>query len=427
MNKTSMSAAIPATLMPSVEVAFQDVQLSFERFCLAAGIAAFGQILEEDAARLCGPRHGRTAERQGHRWGSTVGAIGFHGGKVEVCRPRVRSKGGPEIALPSWTAAQNEDWLGRWAMNLMLINVSTRRLARAVRLPEGDLPAAAGDGTSKSAASRRFVALSAAKMRKWMACDLSRIDLLVIQIDGLCIADELRLVAAVGIDANGAKHPLGLMEGATENAAVVQALLDNLIERGLDPEIMRLFIIDGAKALAKAIRRTFGRQTPIQRCQVHKARNILERLPKHLHAPVRKALRQAWELPDAEKAERLIRNLARRLEPEAPGVAASILEGLDEILTVNRLGLPPELRRSLACTNIIENMIGTIRRVCGNVKRWRDARMALRWTSAAMLEAAKGFRRLKAYRQLPQLRAALLARQLRNARTETLETEIKAA
>ena len=158
-----------------------------------------------------------------------------------------------------------------------------------------------------------------------------------------------------------------------------------------------------------------------QRCQVHKARNIVERLPKHLHAPVRVALRQAWELDDAEKAERLIRNLARRLEQVAPGVAASILEGLEEMLTVIRLGLPLSLRRSLACTNIIENMMGTIRRVCRNVKRWRDASMALRWTAAAMQEATKGFRRLKARRQLPLLRAALAARQAKHADETLLE------
>ena len=166
------------------------------------------------------------------------------------------------------------------------------------------------------------------------------------------------LVAALGIDGEGNKHPLGLVEGATENAAVVQALIDNLIERGLDPKVCRLFIIDGAKALSKVIRRTFGAHTPIQRCQIHKARNVIERLPKPLHASVRRALRQAWELDDADKAERLLRNLARRLDQEAPGVAASILEGLDEMLTVNRLGLPAKLRRSLACTNSIENMMG---------------------------------------------------------------------
>src|SRR5208283_2001040 len=230
--------------------------------------------------------------------------------------------------------------------------------------------------------------------------------LLVIQIDGLHIGNDLVLVAALGIDGEGHKHPLSLVEGATENAAVVQALIDNLIERGLDPRVCRLFIVDGAKALTKVLRSTFGRHTPIQRCQIHKARNVIERLPKPLQASVRRALRQAWELDDADKAERLLRNLARRLDQEAPGVAASILEGLDEMLTVNRLALPFKLRRSLACTNSIENMVGTVRRVCRNVKRWRNAAMALRWTAAGMMEAAKGFRRMKAYKQLPILRTA---------------------
>jgi putative transposase len=162
----------------------------------------------------------------------------------------------------------------------------------------------------------------------------------------------------------------------------VQALVDNLIERGLDPKVCRLFIIDGAKALSKAIRSTVGRHTPTQRCQIHKARNVIERLPKPLHASVRRALRQAWELDDADKAERLLRNFARRLEQEAPGVAASNLEGLDEMLTVNRLGLPAKLRRSLTCTNSIENMMGTVRRVCRNVKRWRNTGMASEGTQA---------------------------------------------
>jgi transposase-like protein len=194
-----------------------------------------------------------------------------------------------------------------------------------------------------------------------------------------------------------------------------QALIDNLIARGFDPAVPRLFIIDGSKALSKAIRRSFGREALIQRCQIHKARNIMERLPKPLHAAVRRVLRQAWELDDAEKAEKLIRNLARRLEHDAPGVSASILEGLDEILTVTRLGLPKELRRALACTNIVENVMSTVRRVCRNVKRWRSASMALRWTAAAMQEAAKGFRRLKAHKQLPALRAALQAHQMKSS------------
>jgi putative transposase len=410
-----------------IEVAWENVAVSFERFCLTAGVATLIEMMERDATEMCGPRHGRGGDRRGHRWGRTTGKLGFHGGKVDIERPRVRARGGAEVALPSWEVAQAEDWLGRWAMNLMLINVATRRFGRAVRLPEGDIAVVQGAGVSKSAVSRRFVALSAERMAEWMAADLSPLDLLAIQIDGMHISDELTLLAAVGIDGEGTKHPLGLLEGATENAAVVQALLDNLIERGLDPNVCRLFIVDGSKALIKAIRKTFGRHTPIQRCQIHKARNIVERLPKHLHASVRKALRQAWELDNAEKAERLIRNLARRLEQVAPGVAASILEGLDEMLTVIRLGLPLPLRRSLACTNIIENMMGTIRRVCRNVKRWRDASMALRWTAAAMQEAAKGFRRLKACKQLPLLRAALAARQSKHADETNLELGALAA
>jgi putative transposase len=404
---STTETALPTINTGAVGKAWDDVSVSFERFCLTAGVEALSAIMKKEVEELCGPRHARGEGRRGYRWGHTQGKIGFHGGKVDVERPRVRELGGQELVLPSWDHAVEEDWLGRWAMNLMLINVSTRRFRRAVRLPEGDIPAPAGAGTSKSAASRHFVALSSERMKSWMEADLSGLDLLVVQIDGIHITEHLVLVAAVGIDGEGIKHPLGLMEGATENASVVQALIDNLVERGVDPTRPRLFIIDGSKALSKAIRRTFGRHTPIQRCQIHKARNVMERLPPALHASVRRVLRQAWEMDDADKAEKLIRNLARRLEGEAPGVSRSLLEGLDEILTVVRLGLPSELRRSLACTNIIENMMGTVRRVSRNVKRWRSASMALRWTAAAMLEAKKGFRRLKAYKQLPKLRAAL--------------------
>ena len=249
---TTISMPSSLALVPSLELAWQDVDSSFERFCLTAGIGAIEQMLCADAQRLAGAPHSRGGGRVGHRWGRTKGKIGFHGGNVAVHRPRVRGFDGHEVPLPTWTAAQAENWLGRWAMNLMLINVSTRKLRRAVRLPEGDLPVIAGDGTSKSATSRRFVALSAERLAEWMASDLSKLDLLVIQIDGLHIGNDLVLVAALGIDGEGHKHPLGLVEGATENAAVVQALIDNLIERGLDPKVCRLFIIDGAKALSKS-------------------------------------------------------------------------------------------------------------------------------------------------------------------------------
>ena len=383
-------ALAPSIPMPPLADAMDAVHLSVDRFCLLAGVEALAEMMEEDATTVCGARHRRHGDRRGYRWGRTHSEIGYHGGKV------------------------------------MVLNVSTRKYHRAVRLPEGDLAKARRDGTSKSAVSRRFVALSRKKMKAWLASDLSELDLLVIQIDGLHVGDHV-LMAAIGVDGNGDKHVLAVVEGATENTVVVQALIDNLLARGLDPTLPRLFIVDGAKALSKAIRNTFGVAAAIQRCQVHKGRNIIERLPQHLHASVKKALRQAWDQDDANKAERLLRNLVRRLEHEEPGVSGSILEGLEEILTVIRLGLPHELRRSLACTNIVENALGTVRQVTRNVKRWRNAEMALRWTAAGLLEAQKTFRRLKAYRQLPILRNAL-QEHLRKAHADSaIETIMKAA
>lgn len=412
--------------VPTLAEAMEGVRQSVDRFCLQAGIEALALMLEEDAAALCGPRHRRSGERQGYRWGSTRSEIGYHGAKVKLSRPRVRSLTGQEMVLDSWAELAGSDLLGHWALNLALLSVSTRKYARAVRLPEGDLPRTAGDGTSKSAVSRRFVALSRQKMKAWLSSDLAALDLIVIQIDGLCVGEHV-LIAAIGVDGEGEKHVLGIMEGATENKVVVQALLDNLIARGLDPELPRLFIVDGAKALSRAIRNSFGHAAAIQRCQIHKGRNIVERLDEGLKPSVKKALRQAWDQDDADKAERLLRNLARRLEHEAPGVSGSILEGLDEILTVIRLGLPPELRRSLACTNIIENALGTVRQTSRNVKRWRNAEMALRWTAAGLLEAKKTFRRLKAYRQLPILKRALEENMRQQQKQSALEAIMQAA
>ena len=426
-TRFSKVAAMPLPLcLPSLPVALDEVRMSVDRFCLLAGIETLNEMLTEDAAAICGPRHGRSPARRGYRWGTTRSELAYHGGKVKIARPRVRDLAGRELRLASWEALSDPDLLKAWALNLMVLTVSTRKYRRAVRLPEGDVPQMSGDGTSKSAVSRRFVALSRKKMKAWLGSDLSGLDLLVIQIDGLSVGDHV-LVAAIGIDGQGAKHVLAIAEGATENAATVQALLDNLTARGLDPEVPRLFIVDGAKALSKAIRRTFGVTAAIQRCQIHKGRNIIERLDVSLHAGVKKVLRQAWDQEDADKAERLLRNLARRLEQEAPGVSGSILEGLDEILTVIRLGLPKELRRSLACTNIIENAHGTVRTVQRNVKRWRHAEMALRWTAAGMLEAQKTFRRLKAYRQLPVLRKALDDHRRQAQAKDALETIMTAA
>ncbi len=321
----------------------------------------------------------------------------------------MRSQGtGKAMPLPRWEEISATGFLDRWAMNLMVMNVAPRKFCRAVRLPEAGVPADAGSGLPNSAFSRRFKALTQATFEEWMGSDPSELDLVAIQIDGLHLDDHLLVIGAVGIEVSGQKHPLGVIDEATENAATLQALLDNPIKRGLDPTGCYLFIVDGTKALGKALRRTFGADIPIQRCQIHKARNIADRLAPKYPAAVRRALKQAWELDDADKAERPMRNLARRFEQEAPDVSRSILEGLDEILTVVRRGLPLELRRSLASTNIIEPMSSVIRQVCRNVKPWRDAKMALRWTAAGMFEAKKGCRRIEAYKQLPILKQALI-------------------
>ena len=249
MTKSTPVHPLPVT--PRMEEAWQAVDACFGRFCLTAGIEALQAMMVTDVEDLCGKRHARGPKRRGHRWGRTQGTVGYHGGKVDVVRPRVRGRDGDELVLPSWAAATAEDWLGKTAKNLMLIGVATRKIGRAVRLPEGRLRQVDGDGTSKSAASRRFVALSQERMEAWLQSDLSKLDLLVIQIDGLHVAEDIVLIGAIGIDGHGEKHILGLVEGATENAAATQALLNNLVERGLDPAV--LFNLDGAKALSSRL------------------------------------------------------------------------------------------------------------------------------------------------------------------------------
>ena len=282
----------------------------------------------------------------------------------------------------------------------MATTAATREFGRAMRLLETGIPVAPGDDLSKSAVSRRFKALTQARHDEWMSSDISHLGLVAIRIDGLHMRDEdgMPILGAAGVDLGGTRHALGVVEDATENAAAAQALLDNLIERGL---------VDGSKASSKAIRRTFGANIPNRRCQVRKSRNILDHLPKGRRESVRRALRRAWNMSDAEKAETVIRHLARRLERDAPGVSRSILVGINEILAVTRPGPPPEPRKSLGSTNIIESTNGVVRRVGRNVKRRRDASIAPRQPSSGMFEARKGFRRINACRQLPLLEQAL--------------------
>ena len=374
--------------------------------------------------------HGIRAARTGAviAGGARQGKIGFHAGKVAIERPRVRGLDGKELPLASWEQAVDEDWLGAWAMNLMLINVSTRKFRRAVRLPEGDVPAPAGSGVSKSAASRHFVALSAARMQEWMASDLSKLDLLVIQIDGIHMDER---------SGPGRGDRYRRRRATSIRSASSRARPRTPRRAGAHRQSRRARARSGGAAAVHHRRREGAVQGDPPDLRTRRADPALSgpQGPQH-HGAIAQIAACFGPARVAASMGVGRRRQGREADPQSrpssrtrlrPGSPARILEGIDEILTVTRLGLPKELRRSLACTNIIENVMGTVRRVCRNVKRWRSASMAMRWTAAAMQEAAKGFRRLKAHKQLPALRAALEAHQNKNSPHGVLARQANAA
>jgi transposase-like protein len=310
------------------------------------------------------------------------------------------------------------DPLNRRVVEQMLVGVATRRYARSLE----PVPAMRSRGTSKSAVSRRFVAKTAAQLAAWQTASLEALDIVGLIIDGVHIGEHC-LIVALGIAADGQKHALGLWDGSTENARICQDLLANLQSRGLRTDRSLLVILDGSKALRKAVRATFGEAALVQRCQVHKTRNVLEYLNDRDRPWAQAILRRAYQAAEAKTAHRLLLDLARRLETEYPSAAESVREGLDETLTVLTLKLSPRLRRSLATTNAAESLLSRTRHVKRNVKRWRGGQMMLRWVAAGVLEAVKGFRRLKGYADMPALVAALRARdqQLGLSRRDTVE------
>ena len=259
---------------------------------------------------------------------------------------------------------------------------------------------------SRSATSRRFVALSQEQLAQWLSRSLDKLDLPVVMIDGIHFHERVILVA-LGIDAQGNKHVLGLREGSTESTRVVRSLLSELIERGVDAERARLWVIDGGKALRKAIVEIFGATALIQRCQEHKRRNVIEHLPKELHASVGRAMREAWDGADAALAKKRLQRLASALQAKHPGAASSLREGLDETLTAQTLSITGALYRTLRTTNPIENLNGSIAHYTRNVKRWRDGQMTLRWVASALSDATDRFRKLRGHRDMKQLIAAL--------------------
>jgi putative transposase len=388
-----------------------------------SGLEYVAEVLEEERTALCGPRYQHDPQRQALRAGSAASALSLGGRRVELGRPRVRSVHGQELLLPSWQLWSARDPLERRAIEQMLVGVSTRRYARSLEPLPSELKV---HGVGKSAVSERFVVGTARKLAALLERELGGLQLAAVMIDGVRFADHV-VLAAVGIDLSGEKHVLGLREGATENAAACKALLADLIERGLPTERTLLFVIDGAKALHRAITDTFGERALIQRCRQHKKRNVTEALPERMRSSVLSAMSQAYATRDPKRARRQLENLARRLEPAYPSAAGSLREGLEETLTVMRLDLPESLERVLSSTNLIENLFSRVREVARRVKRWQGGTMILRWTAAGVLEAERSFRKVAGYRALPKLVAALRARDLAIDRPRRVDNGRKAA
>ncbi|HET7519166.1 MAG TPA: IS256 family transposase [Actinomycetes bacterium] len=372
---------------------------------VGTGLQVLQAMLAEDVARLVGPRGRHNPDREAVRHGSEPGRVTLGGRRVRVRRPRVRTANGTrELAVPTDQAFTATDLLGQLTLERMLAKLSTRRYPAGLE-PVGAAVESTAMGTSKSAISRRFVAATEHALAELLAADLSELDLVALMVDGIRVAEHC-CVVALGITIDGTKIPLGLTEGATENATVVTDLLAGLRERGLEVTRPILVVIDGAKALRRAVVDVFDHPV-IQRCQLHKLRNVTDRLPDALASTVAKRMRQAYHHADPLVAQAELEALARELDRSHPGAAASLREGLAETLTIGRLGVPPTLARTLRSTNSVESMIEICRDHAANVKRWQDGQMVLRWIAAGMGEARKQFRRVNGHLYLPALRAAL--------------------
>jgi putative transposase len=392
-----------------VTVAVAELATAAREGLLALAVGTGLQVLEvmlaEDVARLVGAKGRHLPERTAVRHGSEPGQVTLGGRRVRVRRPRVRTADGTrEVAVPSYQAFAATDLLDRLAVERMLAKLSTRRYQAGLE-PVGTRVEQTATGTSRSAVSRRFVARTEHALAELLAQDLSGLDLVALMVDGIRVAEHC-CVVALGITIDGTKVPLGLVEGATENATVVGDLLVGLRERGLDVTRPILVVIDGAKALRRAVTEVFHHPV-IQRCQLHKLRNVTDRLPDALASTVAKRMRAAYRHSDPLVAQAELEALARELDRSHPGAAASLREGLVETLTIARLGVPPTLARTLRSTNCIESMIEICRDHAANVKRWQDGQMVLRWIAAGMGEAVKQFRRVNGHLHLPALRATL--------------------
>lgn len=395
-------AANGQAVLPMVDLIEQS-QMAIDELVETLGRATIEAVLQISAAGIAGERH------QGKKTGSKAGWHGSQGGvvtlesrKMRIERPRLREKGCgkcKEVEIPAYEAMQSDGRLTGHILNTMMRGVSTRNYKEI--LPD----ACECAGVSKSSISRQFVLASEEECKRLLERRFDDVRILVIYIDGIVIREH-SVVAAVGIDEEGYKHVLGIADGATENTSVVKALLESLVERGIKPGVRRLFVIDGSKALRSGIDAVYGKDNPVQRCRQHKVRNVKDHLPEHLQETATCALRAAWKL-DAEEGMARLRQLAKMYEDVYPSASASILEGLSEMFTVNRLGLPASLRKCLVSTNIIESPNSGVRARTGRVTNWQDGKMVRRWVASAFLATEKSFRRVAGYRDLWILKAAL--------------------
>jgi putative transposase len=373
---------------------------------VGVGLGVMAELMEEEVDEVVGPKGKHDPERTAVRHGHDSGEVTLGGRRVAVERPRVRSAdGGEEVGLATYRHLADRDPLTRVVLEQLLAGVSTRRFERT-REPVGEQVEQEARSTSKSTVSREFVARTRENLEALMSRRLDDVRLAVLMIDGIELKGRTNVVA-LGITTDGVKLPLGLWEGSTENATVATALLSDLVERGLDTEQGVLCVLDGAKALRKAVRDVLGVSTPVQRCVRHKERNVLGHLAERDRPAVKRRLRQAWVLERYDLARERLELLAAELDRSHPGAAASLREGLEETLTLTRLGIRGSLRQTLGSTNPCESMIECVRRSARNVKRWQSGDMALRWTAAGMLEAERQFRRIIGYRDLAKLAAAV--------------------
>jgi transposase-like protein len=390
LNAQPLFATNPETVLPLLSMIGQ-AQLSIDDLLGQLSRQFIEQMLILSAQSVAGAQHkGRhTGEVRWH--GSQGGVVNLGHSKLHVKRPRLRSDKG-EVGIPAYTALAQDGELSRRIADILVCNVSTRKYARVVHRCANEL------GISKSAVSRQFVKQSAQAWAQLMARDLSQIDFVAMYVDGVIVAKH-HIIAAVGVDAQGNKHVLGLAPGSSENAKVVKDLLSDLARRGVDLNISRLWVIDGSKALRSGIEQVCGKDAKVQRCRIHKIRNVSERLPKERAEQVRWLMKQAFKL-DAPKGKQRLRELAKDLKAQHPDAAASVLEGMDEMFTITELGLTGELARCLATTNVIESPNSVVRRVSGRVTNYKDAEMALRWTATGFIEAEKSFKKLRGYADL---------------------------